>query len=96
MSKYLVESYYTCSFKVSHKLNEFDEKILEKIDQDYSGEVEVIDLKMVNRKTKSLNKKYETKKDKNIPDINKVPPQIMDIEAVGAIAVLFENLSFIP
>jgi len=78
MSKYLVESYYTCSFKVSHKLNEFDEKILEKIDQDYSGEVEVIDLKMVNRKTKSLNKKYETKKDKNIPDINKVPPQIME------------------
>ena len=24
------------------------------------------------------------------------PPQIIDIEAVGAIAVLFENLSFIP
>ena len=78
MSKYLVESYYTCSFKVSHKLNEFDEKILEKIDQDSSGEVEIIDLKMVNRKTKSLNKKYETKKDKNIPDIKKVPSKIME------------------
>ena len=24
------------------------------------------------------------------------PPQIIEIEAVGAIAVLFENLSFIP
>ena len=66
MSKYLVESYYTCSFKVSHKLNEFDEKILEKIDQDSSGEVEVIDLKMVNRKTKSLNKKYEAKTPANM------------------------------
>ena len=66
MSKYLVESYYTCSFKVSHQLNEFDEKILEKIDQDSSGEVEIIDLKMVNRKTKSLSKKHETKKEKNI------------------------------
>jgi len=78
MSKYLVESYYTCSFKVSHKLNEFDEKILEKIDQDSSGEVEVIDLKMVNRKTKSLSKKHETKKEKNISDINKIPPKIIE------------------
>jgi len=78
MSKYLVESYYTCSFKVSHKLNEFDEKILEKIDQDSSGEVEIIDLKMVNRKTKSLSKKHETKKEKNISDINKIPPKIIE------------------
>ncbi len=78
MSKYLVESYYTCSFKVSHKLNEFDEKILEKIDQDSSGEVEVIDLKMVNRKTKSLSKKHETKKEKNISDINKIPTKIIE------------------
>jgi len=78
MSKYLVESYYTCSFKVSHQLNEFDEKILEKIDQDSSGEVEIIDLKMVNRKTKSLSKKHETKKEKNISDINKIPTKIIE------------------
>tara|TARA_B100001750_G_C15447521_1_gene567051 strand:- start:250 stop:1074 length:825 start_codon:yes stop_codon:yes gene_type:complete len=94
MSKYLVESYYTCSFKVSHKLNEFNEKILEKIDQDSSGEVEIIDLKMVNRKTKSLNKKYETKKDKNISDIKKVPPEI--IEKINSTNKISENSSLIP
>ncbi len=94
MSKYLVESYYTCSFKVSHKLNEFDEKILEKIDQDSSGEVEIIDLKMVNRKTKSLNKKYETKKEKNISDIKKVPSKI--IETMNSPNKNVETSSLIP
>ena len=94
MSKYLVESYYTCSFKVSHKLNEFDEKILEKIDQDSSGEVEIIDLKMVNRKTKSLNKKYEAKKEKNISDIKKIPTQI--IEKVSSPNKNVEPSSLIP
>ncbi len=94
MSKYLVESYYTCSFKVSHKLNEFDEKILEKIDQDSSGEVEIIDLKMVNRKTKSLNKKYETKKEKNISDIKKVPSKI--IETMSSPNKNVETSSLIP
>ncbi len=94
MSKYLVESYYTCSFKVSHRLNEFNEKILEKIDQDSSGEVEIIDLKMVNRKTKSLNKKHETKKDKNISDINKVPQEI--IEKINSTKKTIETSSLIP
>ena len=94
MSKYLVESYYTCSFKVSHKLNECDEKILEKIDQDSSGEVEIIDLKMVNRKTKSLNKKYENKKEKNISDIQKVPPKI--IETINSPNKNIETSSLMP
>ena len=94
MSKYLVESYYTCSFKVSHKLNEFNEKVLEKIDQDSSGEVEIIDLKMVNRKTKSLNKKYEAKKEKNISDIKKIPTQI--IEKVSSPNKNIEPSSLIP
>ena len=94
MSKYLVESYYTCSFKVSHKLNEFNEKILEKIDQDSSGEVEIIDLKMVNRKTKSLNKKYEAKKEKNISDIKKVPSKI--IETMHSPNKNIETSSLIP
>ena len=74
MPKYLVETYYTCSFKVSHKLNEFNEEILSKLDQDTNGEVEVIDLKLINRKTKSLGKKYDVNKDRKISsaDMEKV------------------------
>jgi hypothetical protein len=26
MTKYLVETFYTCTFKISHKLNEINEK----------------------------------------------------------------------
>ena len=32
MAKYLVETYYTCSFKVSHYLDDIDGKNLENLD----------------------------------------------------------------
>ncbi len=54
MSKYLVETYYTCTFKVNHYLdnvNEIDLKNLEKRDD---GKFEILDVKLDNRKTKSL------------------------------------------
>ena len=54
MAKYLVETYYTCTFKVNHHLdsiNETELKILEKRDD---GEFEILDVKLDNRKTKSL------------------------------------------
>ena len=54
MKKYLVETYYTCTFKTVHTLNNLDDKELSKIDQRTDGEVEVIDVKLNNRKTKKV------------------------------------------
>ena len=54
MKKYLVETYYTCTFKTVHTLNNLDETEMSKIDQRTDGEVEVIDVKLNNRKTKKI------------------------------------------
>ena len=66
MKKYVVETYYTCTFKTVHNLNNLDEAELSKIDQRSDGEVEVIDVKLNNRKTRKLgdngdNKDVKTK-----------------------------------
>ena len=34
MAKYLVETYYTCSFKVKHYLDELNEEQLSKLDEE--------------------------------------------------------------
>ena len=57
MSKYLVETFYTCTFKVKHFLDKIDQKELESLEQRDDGEFEVIDIKIDTRKTKSLEKK---------------------------------------
>ena len=57
MKKYVVETYYTCTFKTVHTLNNLDDSELSKIDNRSDGEVELIDVKLNNRKTKSLEKK---------------------------------------
>ena len=54
MAKYLVETYYTCTFKTVHTLNDLNDKELSKIDSRNDGEVEVIDVKLNNRKTKKV------------------------------------------
>ena len=54
MAKYLVESYYTCSFKVKHYIDNLSEKELENLDQREDGKFEVLDVKLDNRKTKNL------------------------------------------
>ncbi len=56
MAKYLVETYYTCSFKVNHYLDELSEKELEKIEERDDGKFEIIDVKLDSRKTKNLDK----------------------------------------
>ena len=61
MKKYVVETYYTCTFKTVHTLNNLDDKELSKIDQRSDGEVEVIDVKLNNRKTKKIKSKKEDK-----------------------------------
>ena len=61
MKKYIVETYYTCTFKTVHNLNNLDEVELSKIDQRTDGEVEVIDVKLNNRKTKKIGAKKSEK-----------------------------------
>ena len=56
MSKYIVETYYTCTFKIVHKLDELNEKKLSNLENRNDGKFEIIDVKLNNRKTKTLNK----------------------------------------
>ncbi len=59
MKKFIVETYYTCTFKTVHTLNDLNDKELSKIDSRTDGNVEVLDVKLNNRKTKKIG---ETKK----------------------------------
>ena len=54
MAKYLVETYYTCTFKVNHYLDEVNETELKNLEKRDDGKFEVLDVKLDNRKTKSL------------------------------------------
>ena len=66
MAKYLVETYYTCTFKVNHYLDDINENELKNLEKRDDGKFEVLDVKLDNRKTKSLdpknNKVVENKK----------------------------------
>jgi len=65
MAKYLVETYYTCSFKVNHYLDSINETELSSLEKRDDGKFEVLDVKLDTRKTKSLDqnsKNLETKK----------------------------------
>ena len=59
MTKYIVETFYTCSFKIVHKLDELNEKKLSELENRKDGEVQVIDVKLNNRKTKTVGKKSD-------------------------------------
>jgi len=61
MKKYLVETYYTCTFKTVHTLDNLDDTELSKIDNRTDGDVEVIDVKLNNRKTKKIGGKKDEK-----------------------------------
>ena len=57
MSKYIVETYYTCTFKVKHHLDDISNNQLEQLDKRDDGEYEILDIKFDKRNTKSLDKK---------------------------------------
>ena len=57
MSKYLVETFYTCSFKIVHKLDELNEEKLSELENNNNGKFEIIDVKLNNRKTRAINNK---------------------------------------
>ena len=73
MAKYLVETYYTCTFKVNHYLDDINEAELKNLEKRDDGKFEVLDVKLDNRKTKSLdpnNKVIESKKVDIAPELN--------------------------
>ena len=61
MKKFIVETYYTCTFKTVHKLDDLNDKELSKINDRTDGDVEVIDVKLNNRKTKKIGEKKDNK-----------------------------------
>ena len=56
MAKYLVETYYNCTFKVSHYLDEINDSEMKNLEKRDDGKFEIIDVKLENRKTKNLDK----------------------------------------
>ncbi|MAV56874.1 MAG: ribonucleotide reductase [Candidatus Pelagibacter sp.] len=89
MSKFLVETHYTCTFKIVHELEELNEKLLSDIDSRKDGRVEIIDVTVNNRKTKKAGdkkkiEKFENKENIKIDHINnnqntgKIKSEIVD------------------
>ena len=77
MSKYLIETFYTCTFKIVHKLDELNEENLSELENRKDGEFEMIDVKLNNRKTKAINNqkkqpKIDESKQKNIQNLSSV------------------------
>ena len=70
MKKFIVETYYTCTFKTVHKLNNLNDSELSKIDTREDGEVEVIDVKLNNRKTKKVGENTDKKSNKDTDKLN--------------------------
>ena len=62
MSKFLVETHYTCTFKTIHELDELNEKELSNIDNRKDGKVEIISVTVNNRKTKKSGDNQKGKK----------------------------------
>ena len=78
MAKYLVETYYTCSFKVNHYLDDVNEAELSKLEKREDGKFEVLDVKLDTRKTKSLDPNNKSSDTEKIDIINeKTQPKII-------------------
>ena len=78
MAKYLVETFYTCTFKVNHYLDDINEAELKNLEKRDDGKFEVLDVKLDNRKTKSLdpknNKVLENNKVEVVAETDKKNP----------------------
>ena len=83
MAKYLVETYYTCSIKVSHYLDDINESELTKLEKRDDGKFEILDIKLDNRKTKNLSTTIDKdiKENKNVEVLaEKSQPKIISKE----------------
>ena len=88
MSKFLVETHYTCAFKIIHELDELNEKELSNIDNRKDGKVEIISVTVNNRKTKKSDdnkkiKKFDLKDNLKIDhNLEKESPKIIQNETL--------------
>ena len=89
MAKFLVETYYNCSFKVSHYLDEISENEFQKLEKREDGKFEILDLKLENRKTKNL----DGKNSQNLDIIEKNDYKVNIDEASNTKVVKNGNLS---
>jgi len=82
MAKYLVETYYTCTFKVNHYLDDINETELKNLEKRDDGKFEVIDVKLDNRKTKNLDPKSNKISDNQKVDVvyEKKSPNLNNLE----------------
>jgi ribonucleoside-diphosphate reductase alpha chain len=72
MAKYLVETYYTCTFKVNHYLDDINETELKNLEKRDDGKFEVLEVKLDNRKTKNLD-----------PNTNRITEKKIDLVATN-------------
>ena len=78
MAKYLVETYYTCNFKVIHYLDDINETKLSNLEKRDDGKFEILDVKLDTRKTKNLDTKSKNTDNKKIDIIpEKTQPKII-------------------
>jgi len=96
MAKYLVETYYNCSFKVSHYLDEISENEFQKLEKREDGKFEILDLKLENRKTKNLdgnNSKNIIETDKENSNKNVVQNSQAQVAKKGNLSkIISENI----
>ena len=79
MAKYLVETYYTCTFKVNHYLDDINETELKNLEKRDDGKFEVLEVKLDNRKTRSLdpnNNKVVENKNVEVISENKITSSV--------------------
>ena len=97
MAKYLVETYYTCSFKVDHYLDDINDKELSNLEKRDDGKFEVLDIKLDSRKTKNLSSNDKNKKNLNLKDTQKInsslPNQIIEKKTNGFVNKLSETVN---
>ena len=75
MAKYLVETYYTCNFKIKHYLDKVDQKELENLEKREDGKFEILDIKLDNRKTKNLDIKPSDSSNEKIDNKSNIVKQ---------------------
>ncbi len=94
MKKFIVETYYTCTFKTVHTLDNLTDGELSKIDSRNDGEVEVIDVKLNNRKTRKVgDKKVAPNKSKNNDNVvsQSISEKIIDKKNHGKMDITKNN-----
>jgi ribonucleoside-diphosphate reductase alpha chain len=94
MKKFIVETYYTCTFKTVHTLDELNDAELSKIDDRKDGEVEVIEVKLNNRKTKKIGNKNNSdeKKINKSDDVSKlIASQVINQKDTNVNSVSLNN-----